>query len=113
MVYTINKGSARNPHLMQILRTLYFFCAAFDLTVIAQHIPGTLNSSTDALSHNNLALFFSLHPQTSPPTPISQDLRNLTLTSALLWTGQGCSMLSWAISRAIHLVVIISLSALH
>ena len=85
VVYTISKGSARDPHLMQILRTLYFFCTAFDLAVTAQHIPGVLNSSVGALLRNNLALFFSLHPQASPlSTPVSQDLRNLALTRALL-----------------------------
>ena len=32
VVYTINKGSANDPHLKQVLHSLYFFCATFDLT---------------------------------------------------------------------------------
>ena len=57
-------------------RSLFFFGTAHNVSITASHIPGTLNSSADTLSRNNLALFFSLNPQATPsPTPLDQAVR--------------------------------------
>ena len=75
VVYAVNKGVARDPQLMRLLRTLFFFCASFRMEITARHIAGVLNISADALSSNNYALFSSLNPQAdSLPTLIPAEL---------------------------------------
>ena len=87
VVFAINKGSARDPQLMRLLRILFFFCAHYRTTITARHIAGVLNSSADALSRNNLSLFLSLNPQASPqPTAIPADLQLLLFNQSLRWT---------------------------
>ena len=87
VVFTINKGSARDPHLMRLLRTLFSFCAHYECSISARHIAGVRNTSADALSRNLLPLFSSLNPQASvQPTAIGADLRELLLNQSLRWT---------------------------
>ena len=87
VVFAVNKGSARDPQLMRLLRTLFFFCAYHRTTITARHIAGALNLSADALSRDNPSLFFSLNPQASPqPTAIPHDLQQLLLNQGLRWT---------------------------
>ena len=86
VVFAVNKGSARDPQIMRLLRTP-FFCAHYNCTVSACHIAGAKNTSADALSRNNLRLFFSLNLQAShQPTAISANLRELLLDQSLRWT---------------------------
>ncbi len=87
VVFAVNKGSAKDPQLMRLLRTLFFICARFTITVSAGHIAGDLNSSADALSRNYLPLFFSLNPHAHPqPTVIPTALQELLLDRSLRWT---------------------------
>ena len=87
VVFAINRGTARDQQLMRILRSLFFFCATFDITLAAQHLPGVRNTSADALSRNNLSLFFSLNPQAhSTPAHLSDDIVELALNRSLRWT---------------------------
>ena len=87
VVFAINKGSARDPHLMRLLRTLFFFCAHYECSISARHIAGVRNTSADALSRNLLLLFSSINPQASvQPTAIGADLRELLLNQSLRWT---------------------------
>jgi len=64
-VFTVNKGTTRDPQLMRLMRALYFFCASYNVTVSARHIPGVLSTSADALSRGNLPTFLALNPQAS------------------------------------------------
>ena len=60
---------------MHLLWSLWFFVAYFDIDVKCKHIAGITNSTADHLSHGNLHLFFSLHPQvTLQPSPLPQPL---------------------------------------
>ena len=78
VVYAVNKKSARDPTLSRLLRLLRLLCAIYDVTLVARHLPGVRNTSTDALSRNNLSMFLSLNPQASPmPTVIPSTLRTL------------------------------------
>lgn len=87
VVFSVNRGTARDPQLMRLLRTLFFFCALHRITVSACHIAGVLNASADALSRNNLPLFLSLNPQaSSQPSVIPADLQELLFNQALRWT---------------------------
>ena len=87
VVAAVNKGSARDPSLVRLLHILAFLCAVFDITVTAKHLPGVQNVVADALSCNNLKLFFAFNPQASPvPAVIPSELVELTLTQSLRWT---------------------------
>lgn len=87
VVFAVNKGSARDPQLMHLLQMLFFLCAHFRITISACHIAGSHNLSADALSRNNLRLFFSTNPQASPqPTAIPPDLQQLLFNRELGWT---------------------------
>ena len=60
VVYAVNKGTAKDPQLRRLLHILAFWCAMFNIVLVAQHIPGAQNTSADALSRNNYSLF-SIH----------------------------------------------------
>ncbi len=100
VVYALNKGSARDPQLMRLLRSLCFFCAAHSIAISARHIAGTLNDSADALSRNNLSRFFSTNPQALPhPCPVQQELLDLVFNHKLLWTSPTWTKLFAAILK--------------
>ena len=87
VVFAVNKSSARDPQLMHLLRTLFFLCAHFRITISACHIAGSRNLSADALSRNNLRVFFSTNPQTCPqPTAVPPDLQQLLFNQEPGWT---------------------------
>ena len=87
VVFALNNGSARDPQLMRLLRSLFFFCAGYGVSVSARHVAGVLNTSAGVLSRNNLSLFFSINPQALPqPSPVPQELRELVFNRSLLWT---------------------------
>ena len=49
---------SRDLHLMHLIRLLVFFASKYDFWFKASHIPGRLNKAADALSRNNLSVFF-------------------------------------------------------
>ena len=63
VVEVINKGTARDRDIMQLMRCLAFLAAKGDFYVVASHIKGVDNTLADALSRDNLELFRSLFPQ--------------------------------------------------
>ncbi len=100
VVYALNKGSARDPQLMRLLRSLCFFSAAHSISISARHIAGILNDSADALSRNNLSLFFSINPQALPqPCPVQEELLDLVFNHNLLWTSPNWTKLFAAILK--------------
>ena len=60
VVGVVNSGSCRDPHLMQLLRSLFFITAHFEIAIRAVHIAGRNNPAADAISRNKIALFFAL-----------------------------------------------------
>ena len=87
VVFAVNKGSARDPQLMRLLRSLFFLCATYDISISARHIAGVLNKSAGALSRNNLPLFFTINPQAqAQPTAVPDELLELVFNRNLLWT---------------------------
>ena len=50
VVAAVNKGSARDPALVRLLRILAFLCAALNITVTAQHLPGVQNMADSSTS---------------------------------------------------------------
>ena len=104
LVAAINKGSARDPSLVRLLRILAWFSAMLNLSVRAQHLPGTENVSADALSRGNLPLFFAHNLQASPmPAIIPRELRELALNRSLLWTSANWTGLFSTLTAALCL----------
>lgn len=48
--YAINKGSSRNPLIMELLRHLFWLSACFNFTIEAIHVPGRFHHLPDAIS---------------------------------------------------------------
>jgi hypothetical protein len=63
VVAALTSGSARDPILMHLLHSLHFFLAHYDIRLLARHIAGVDNTAADALSRNNLTVFFQCLPQ--------------------------------------------------
>ena len=62
VVQVIEATYAKNSHLMHLLRLIVFYASYYDFWFTASHIPGILNISADALSRNNMTVFFSQVP---------------------------------------------------
>lgn len=89
VVAAVNKGSAKEPMVMHLLRCLWFFTAHFDTVIVAEHIPGINNCAADHSSHNNLYRFFSSTPQARLlPSPIPPGLLTMVSNVNLDWTSQ-------------------------
>ncbi len=58
VVEVINSGSAKDRELMQLLRALFFVKAQFEISLLAEHIPGHQNGLADAISRNHMHLVF-------------------------------------------------------
>ena len=72
---------------MQLLHILAFWCAMFNIFLVAQHLPGALNTSADALSCSNYPLFSALNPQAMPvPLGVPACHQELVLNQSLRWT---------------------------
>ena len=63
VVAIINSGRSKDKLAMHLLRCLFFFAAEFNFFLFAQHLPGKYNVAADALSMNNVSLFFQQVPQ--------------------------------------------------
>ena len=89
VVTVVNTGSTRDPLLMHMLRCLFFYAAHCKFSVSTSHLPGKQNIGADALSLNNLDLFFSNCPQASHlPSPIPPPLVTLVVTRQPDWTSK-------------------------
>ena len=75
VVAAIKKGSSKDPLVMHLLRSLWFFVAYFDICLTVEHLAGCLNITADHLSRNNMQSFFVLNPQADPQqTPLPAEL---------------------------------------
>ena len=86
VVAALTAGSAKDALLMHLLRCLHFFLAYFDIQLVARHLAGTDNVAADALSRDNLNLFFRCQPQAEPsPSPLPSALKELLLLRLPDW----------------------------
>ena len=87
VVAILNWGNSQDPEVMHLIRCLAFIKAKFQICLFASHIQGIKNNLADALSRNNMSYFRIHHPQAeTKPTPIPQELLDLTLISKPDWT---------------------------
>ena len=63
VVQVVRNLNAADPLLCNLLQCLHFYSAHYQFMFTAAHIPGVKNVAADALSCNNLHLFYSLFPQ--------------------------------------------------
>ena len=84
VVAVLKKGSSGDRLLMHLLRCLSFFSAYFKFQHFSEHVPGVMNTAADALSRDNLLLFFSLVPQT-PQTHVPRSVAALLVTQMPDW----------------------------
>ena len=86
VVATLTSGSARDLLLMHLLRCLHFFLPHYDIRLIARHIAGVNNTAADALSRDNLPVFFQCQPQANPsPSPLPATLLQLLVHQRPDW----------------------------
>jgi hypothetical protein len=89
VVEVVNRQSARDPLLCHLLRCLFYASARFDFEISAQHTPGASNVAADALSRNNLRLFFVQVPHAaSQPTVIPPELPQHLSQARPAWTSR-------------------------
>ena len=62
VVQVIEATYAQNAHLMHLLRLLIFYASFYDFWFMTSHIPEIINTNAEALSRNNMAVFFSQAP---------------------------------------------------
>ena len=88
-VSIINSGTSHNKEAMHLTRSLAFIAAKFQLTLSAEHVPGDQNTLADALSRNNLPLFYSLLPQAQKhQSQVPKPLLDLLLIRQPDWTSK-------------------------
>jgi len=87
LVTSINKGTAKPPLVMHLLRCLWFFTAYYDITLNASHILGAVNTAADQLSRNYLPQFYTTCPSASRlPTPLPRPLLLIVSPTGPDWT---------------------------
>lgn len=59
--YYIKQQKLQRKYVMQILRTLFFVEAHYQLRIVSQHIAGSSNNRADYLSRNQIGLFHASH----------------------------------------------------
>ena len=84
VVNILNSRTSKDQLLMHLLRCLVFYSAFFRFQFVAEHVPGILNVAADAISRNNLPLFFSIFPQI-PRVAIPQSVLDLLVTRRPNW----------------------------
>ena len=84
VVNILNSRTSKDQLFMHLLRCLVFYSAFFRFHFVAEHVPGVLNVAADAISRNNLPLFFSIFPQI-PRVAIPQSVLDLLVTRRPNW----------------------------
>jgi len=83
----INSRTSHNSEAMHLVQCLTFIAAKFQINISAVHIAGQSNTVADAISRDNLPLFFSLCPQARRhQMPIPVALVDLLLGTCPNWT---------------------------
>ena len=79
---------------MHLMRSLFFIVAHYQISLRASHVPGAQNGTADAISRNNLSLFFSLlQAADSTPTHLLELLVALLVMEQPDWMSTAWSQL--------------------
>ena len=102
VVEILRSRTARDPLLMHLLRCVVFYAAVFGFQLIANHVPGVMNTAADAISRDNTDLFLSLVPQI-PQVTIPKPVLDLLVTKRPNWGSQEwTSLFVSSLTRASH-----------
>ena len=86
VVCDIRSRHSRHPHMMHLLRCLFFLEARCQLDLSCVHVPGVLNDLADDLSRDRLSSFLHKVPSANHyPTPIPQQLIDLLMDPSGNW----------------------------
>ena len=66
VVQVATLGSCKDPHMMCILRTMFFFTALRNIRLLLRHIPGISNINADYLSRLQVQRFLRASPLADP-----------------------------------------------
>ena len=92
VVEVVNSGYSKDGVMAHLLRVLFFAKAHWEVEMRAVHIPGRLNTMADALSRNNMKMFFSQASEAArTPTEVSPQLVDLLVTAQPDWTSPAWS----------------------
>ena len=87
VVLALTKGTAKHPLLMHLIHCLHFFSARRNISMIAMHIAGVLNTAADALSCNQLSAFLLSTPQAAKePCHVPESLVEMLIQQGPDWT---------------------------
>ena len=93
-VAVLNSGSSKERQIMHVMRSLFFIVAHYQISLRACHVPGAQNEIADAISRDNLSLFFSLLQAANPTlTHLTELLVALLVTEQPDWTSTAWSQL--------------------
>lgn len=94
VVSVLRSGWSKDERLMHLMRCLFFVLAHHNISITGQHIPGVENRAADALSRNNVPLFFSQVPAAKrEPSAIPQELIHLLVHSQCDWMSESWTSL--------------------
>ena len=85
VVAVMSSRTSRQPHLMHLLRCIFFIEAQHDFQLSCTHIMGKSNDLADDLSRNRLSSFLSKVPGAAPPTPVPTQLIDVLLDGSMDW----------------------------
>ena len=85
VVHDVSKGFSADGSFIHLLRCLSFFAAFFGFHYMAVHVLGVANGAANALSHNDLPLFYSLVPQAHARSVVPGQLQDLLITNPPNW----------------------------
>ena len=94
VVAILNSGSSKEKWAMHLMRSLFFFQAIFDISLVAERIPGAENGPAgaengpaDALSRSDASSFLSqVRSAPHEPTAVRDDLQQALLLKRPDWT---------------------------
>ena len=100
VVAAVKKGSAREPLVMHLLHSLWFFVAYYDIKI--EHIAGVHNGTAEQISRSNMQQFFFSNPQANLlPTSLPPELLQIMSVAKLDWTSpRFAQMFNIIISKA-------------
>ena len=85
VMVVMSSRTSRQPHLMHLLRCVFFIEAQYDFQLHCIHIPGRCNDLADDLSRNCLSSLLSKVPAAAQPTEVPTTQISLLLDSDLDW----------------------------
>ncbi len=73
--HCINKGSSKNPELMELIRCLYYILFEHAMDCKSIYLPPAANIQADAILHFNYKCFSDSHPYANKNQSLLTDFR--------------------------------------